>query len=412
MPARRILLLSLFVVLLFVPGARADDEDDRRREKAAESAGVPRMAVSKAIDAGASFLKRKYADGFNPRPWNSTLELVMLTLAHAGVKEDDEVFAKGLKALETCKLQYTYRVAALAMALKRIDKWKYRKRIAHCAQWLVSTQLADGEWGYPRSLRTPSDVPKPVTVDPPPEAEEIFEKPDGAYSVPVVRIRKRKPKNLNIKGVGDISNTQFAILGLKACHDARIQIPKATWKAALKYIRKFQNRDGGWGYAYAGMRDKASYGSMTCAGVCSVAICRLGLEQKSPERHGAITKGMKWLRKHFKVDDNHNIENSKVADPLRWRYYFLYSIERVGQIIGVDEIGKKAWYPLGARYLLDEQKPNGSWWTEIPGNVWRGAGDIHTADTCFAILFLTRSTPRLVVPVVTGETSGKPLDGR
>ena len=31
--------------------------------------------------------------------------------------------------------------------------------------------------------------------------------------------------------------------------------------------------------------------------------------------------------------------------------------------------------------------------TGIPGRQWLGAGDIETADTCFAILFLTKSTP-------------------
>ena len=67
-------------------------------------------------------------------------------------------------------------------------------------------------------------------------------------------------------------------------------------------------------------------------------------------------------------------------------------------------LGGKPWYPLGARHLIDEQKPDGSWWTGIPGEQWKQAGDIETADTCFAILFLTRSTPRLTVPVLTGST--------
>jgi hypothetical protein len=404
MRSRPLLQLCLACLLLVAGPVRADEDDDRRREDDAEKAGVPRMAVSKAIDTGAAYLLKKFERDFDKVAWNSTLELVMLTLAHAGVQEDDPGFARGLRALETCKLQYTYRVAGLAMALQRIDAWKYRRRIAHCAQWLVDTQLADGEWGYPRSLRTPTEVPRPVEVPEPPEAETIVtEPPKDGYATPTVRVRKRPHEHVDIKGVGDISNTQFAILGLKACHDAEIQIPKATWKAALSYISKFQNRDGGWGYAYAGMRDKASYASMTCAGVVSVAICRLGLGAKSPERHGVITKGMKWLARHFAVDRNHNIENSHVADPLRWRFYYLYSIERVGQVIGVDELGDKAWYPLGARYLLDQQKPDGSWWTGIPGDQWRQAGDIETADTCFAILFLTRSTPSLIRPVVTGN---------
>ncbi|MDF1701350.1 MAG: terpene cyclase/mutase family protein [Planctomycetota bacterium] len=398
-----VMALVACCLLLASPEGRADDDpDQRRREKAAEEAGVSRAEVSKAIDRGAQYLLKKYEGGFDATAWNSTLELVMLTLTHAGVDAQNEVYARGLKALETCKLEFTYRVAALAMVLARIDRWKYRARIAHCAQWLVDTQLQEGEWGYPRTLKTPMEVPKPVAVPAPVDGSRELVKPEDRYGAPMLKIRKKRSKHIHIKSVGDISNTQFAILGLKACLDARIEIPKSTWKAALGYIRKYQNKDGGWGYAYAGQRDNTSYGSMTCAGVCSVAICRHGLGSSKPEKHAAIRRGVAWLGKYFKVDENHGIAESRVADPLRWRFYYLYSIERVGQIVGTDTMGDKPWYPLGARYLIDQQKDDGGWWTGVEGVQWRQAGDIQTADTCFAVLFLTRSTPRLRTPVVTG----------
>ncbi len=396
------LLLLIALALPLAPYASADEDDERRREKAAEEAGVSRAAVGKAIDKGAQHLLTKYEGGFDATSWNSTVELVMLTLTHAGIDATNPVYAKGLKVLETCKLEYTYRVAALAMALARIDRWKYRARIAHCAQWLVDTQLQEGEWGYPRTLHTPMEVPKPVAVPAPIEGSKEVVKPDDRYGAPMIKIKRGRHKHIDIKGVGDISNTQFALLGLKACLDARIEIPRKTWKAALAYMREYQNKDGGWGYAYAGVRDSASYASMTCAGVCSIAICRYGMGSKNPANHGSVKKGVKWLGQHFKVDVNHGITESRVADPKRWRFYYLYSIERVGQIVETDVMGDKPWYPLGARYLLDQQRADGSWWTGIEGQQWRQAGDIHTADTCFAILFLTRSTPRLRTPVVTG----------
>lgn len=400
---RQLPFLCLALVLLLAGQAGAEDEDGkRRREKAAEEAGVSRLEVAKALREGSAYLTKKYARGFDKKGWNSTLELVMLTLTHAGIDETNDVYAEGLRALETCKLQYTYRVAALALALARIDARKYRTRLAHCAQWLVDTQLKAGEWGYPRTLRTTQEVPRPVDVPAPPKADTPDADPGDRYGRRTVKIKRNRKFKTLLKGVGDISNTQFAILGLKACLDAGVMIPKPTWKDALGYIRKYQNKDGGWGYAYAGKRDQASYGSMTCAGICSIAICRYGLGVKNPGNHGCIKRGVKWLEKHFAVDKNYNIENSHVADPLRWRYYYLYSVERVGMILDKEAFDGKAWYPLGARYLLDEQKADGSWWTEIPGAQWRQAGDIHTADTCFAILFLTRSTPRLSVPVITG----------
>src|SRR6185436_10116322 len=190
------------------------------------------------------------------------------------------------------------------------------------------------------------------------------------------------------KAKGDLSNTQFALLGLKACADAGIEIPKETWGAALAYVLAAQFPDGGWGYFFAGKQDSVSYAAMTCAGVASIAICRHALNQKEPSKDPAVKAAMGWLGLAFSADKNAKVEQSTTADSLRWHYYYLYSIERVGQIMKVETLGKQKWYPAGAKFLLDKQKKDGSWWTGIEGE-WKAAGDIETADTCFGILFLT-----------------------
>jgi len=353
---------------------------------------VEQAKVDDAVRRGSAFLLKKYEKGFDLASWNSTLELVMLTLNHAGVPADDPVFQKGLLALGTCPLQYTYRVAALAMALQRIDPRKFQERIAHCAQWLVDTQLNEGEWGYPGTLNGVDEAPGPVDVDPPKlEKKEVKE----AGTTSALLIRRRPHAKVTSKVKGDISNAQFALLGLKAAADAGIEVPKATWEAALRYFLTSQNRDGGWGYTFNGHKDTASYASMVCAAVCSVAICRYGLGLKEPQKDAAVRAGLAWLGKNFHPDSNANAEKSKVADPKRWLYYYLYSIERVGRIVAVDEIGRQKWYPVGAKSLLSSQKADGSWFTGLVG-VWKQAGDLETADTCFAILFLTKATPPLV----------------
>jgi len=373
------------LALILVPAAPAGAQE------------VDSAKVDEAVRRGTAFLTKKYEKGFDESPWNSSLELVLLTLSHAKVDPADEVFQKGLQKLESTKLQYTYRVAALAMALQRIDPVKYADRLAHCAQWLVDTQLPEGEWGYPDTLKTPEERPKPVEVEAPKPALEPRKgaKPGGTQASVVIR-RSPATRALNLKAKGDLSNAQFAVLGLKACADAGIEIPRFTWESALRYFLKTQNRDGGWGYYFSGMKDK-SYASMTSAGVCSVAICRAGLKLRDPLKDPAVQAGLVWLGQNFKADENAFATKSHVADPERWLYYYLYSIERAGRIAGVDELGRKPWYPIGAEFLLRSQKADGSWWTGLPAVQWKEAGDLETADTCFAILFLTKSTPPLTV---------------
>ncbi len=140
---------------------------------------------------------------------------------------------------------------------------------------------------------------------------------------------------------------------------------------------------------------------MTCAGVCSIAICKYGLGNREAAKDPLLKVGINWLARNWAVEENPNVEKSHVADAKRWLFYYLYSIERVGKIVGVEEIGKYKWYEEGARFLLGKQRTDGSWWTGIPGVQWKQAGDIETADTCFAVLFLTRATPPLVA---TGDT--------
>jgi hypothetical protein len=70
-------------------------------------------------------------------------------------------------------------------------------------------------------------------------------------------------------------------------------------------------------------------------------------------------------------------------------YYFLYGLERVGVLAGTEFLGEHEWYPVGARYLLREQKGDGSWASvKSPPN----GHPADYMDTCYAILFLRRAT--------------------
>ncbi|MCP5065351.1 MAG: terpene cyclase/mutase family protein [bacterium] len=372
----RILILACLLLPAYTLPAEAKDEKPSD------------IAIAEAIEKGAGWLIKTYGAGFDNKKRHAMPELVLLTLAHAGANQKDPVFKAALEATLTAKLEHTYRVSTMAMALAKLNPFLYRARLAHCAQWLVDTQLADGEWGYPGDLAgNGSKIPKitaPLT-----DAQAA----GGQKSKPFVVV-SRFATGGGLEGKGDFSNTQFALLGLRACQEGRIVIPKETWEAAAKYQLSFQHRDGSWGYVMSGEQDQTGYASLTCAGIAGMAICHHGMGKGRPTGNASVKKGLSWLKANWDPAENASVQESSVVGPSDWQYYHLYAVERVGRIVGVKKIGKRDWYAAGATWIISEQRADGSWQEPCrgPGSVARY---LHTADTCFAILFLTLSTPPL-----------------
>jgi len=380
--------LGIFAVFVLAGGG-VSAQDSKKEAK------LDPKKVNEAIDKGAAFLIKEFEKGIGNTSWVAPVELVVLTLHHANVKADHPVFVKCLEKLLESKLAYTYRVALQAMALHRLDPKKYQDRIAHCAQWLVDTQCMEGEWGYPGTLHDENALPKAVAVEPP---QKEVAKGAPAGTQPAWNIRRRGRPDPKVKG--DQSNAQFALLGLRACQESGVEIPKETWGAARKFMLYTQRPDGGWGYYFGDRKDKTSYGSLTLAGIAAVAICEYYLGTKEPLKVPSVQKGIAWMAQRLDFSENPMVTRSNVIDPRAWHYYYLYSIERTGIILNTEKFGNRDWYPGGAQWLIKNQQPGGSWSTEVSLD-WKAAGSMVIPDTCLAILFLTRSTPPLV------ETGGK-----
>jgi hypothetical protein len=357
---------------------------------AAAKEGPAAKEVAGAVQRGADWLRKTHAEGFETDRKHSVPELVVLTLNHAGVPRTDPVFVKGLEAIQACALEHTYRVATLAMTLSRLNPYVHRAKLAHCAQWLVDTQLPRGDWGYPGNVRGRTQETEARKVAPPVTEKEA----EGGPKAPVIQILRRTDPKTQEGQHGDFSNTQFALLGLRACLDARIEVPKETWEAALAYMADQQQKDGSWGYPHAGERDEGGYASATAAGVAGCAICLKYLKQGTSS-HPTVKKALAWLHANWKPGENAGIEDSTFIMPSYWQCYHLYAVERAGRVLGFKKIGKLDWYAAGADWLLAHQKGDGSWEDVGVDTTAKRPPYLHTADTCFAILFLTLATPPL-----------------
>ncbi len=170
-----------------------------------------------------------------------------------------------------------------------------------------------------------------------------------------------------------------------------------------KYEPKTTDKARGWGYCRKDIHtkgDELSYGSMTCAGICGLVVIHDEMDSDptwtkdmDKQCNQAIADGLAWMVANWSVTSNPQRGNYRF-------YYYLYALERLAMLGGLDYIGKHDWYYEGAKVMLDQQDQEGGW-TKV-GNEVEPA---HIYNTCYALLFLKRATDgaKHPVPVVTGD---------
>jgi hypothetical protein len=384
-------IIAAGIVFGATPGSsRASAEQDPRRE-----VDPFQRRVDAAIERGIAYLKKS-----NPSPpgfdIGESYELVLWTFVHAGMSQTDPLFQKLFRQMIEAPLEKTYRVALQAMILEEVDRVQWQERIWQCAQFLVDNQDRTGQWGYgeptlygkpPAAVPTGGKRPATPTAGGGPKADPSLR--------PKPAIRMRLPVKKQRDGAGhDNSNSQYAALGLRACHDAGIILPKEVIERARKWWVDCQisEEDGaagtagvrplGWCYSEGGAKAHCATacGAMTAGAVGALCIYDYILdERQSWKKDPAVLGGLAWLARNFTVTRN---PGSCEMGSEGIHYYYLYALERAGVLFGADLVGRHDWYREGAELLLKSQQAGGSW--SGGGNaVW---------DTCFAILFLRRAT--------------------
>lgn len=326
--------------------------------------------------------------------------LAAYTLIKANVPVDDPAVQKYLKeVLERCsgeKYQLThpssyYMAATDAMALEAIDPKKYQQELQNIADFFIQGQRKHGGWFY--------------------------------YG-------KNSKEEATL---GDTSITQYAILGLWACQRAGIDIPQDVWNKALSWLLATQLANGGGAYQHSWPPSKTAEErpTMSVANCSSIGIVALNLygtdlqkvgNQKLQTQGGAkfgvlekrgeqakkesaslaliqpevvkksVTLSAKWLNgRHTSNERSHK----------RWYYYYLYGIERTAAIHDFKILNGEDWYVVGSKSILQTLNKDGS--------LKRATSGAEQSSVCFAILFLTRSTGKLLKRERSGYNAGAGL---
>ncbi|MGE3854886.1 MAG: hypothetical protein AB7K09_24350 [Planctomycetota bacterium] len=247
----------------------------------------------------------------------------------------------------------------------------------------------------------------------------------------------------------DNSNTQYAVLGLKAAARMGVHMKDMSlWKAVAEYFLAIQEPTGpaiqrkppavnpadgeyffppqytetqpqdaarGWGYLPEREAGHPATGAMTTAALAALQLARSELyeaklldrdKEFSDKLDKSISDGMAWLGHYFTVTTNPVAGNNSRYG---WHYYYLYGLERAGVLCQTEFFGSHPWYPEGAKLICSQQKADGSWdANSSPAHPAQNTEGNIIADTCFALLFLKRATlpvnaPPVQKPVITGD---------
>jgi hypothetical protein len=250
--------------------------------------------------------------------------------------------------------QGAYEAGASAMALGTLDPVANRGHLSMIATYLSSHQNANGSWDY--TGRT----------------------------------------------FGDTSITQYAILGMWEAEAAGVDVAPSVWDRTASWLMSTQFGDGGWVYHHDEPSFSGETVAMTAAATGTLLICQRQLERFRQDRKAtstlltaltadpagsykpsvsfqdmdrAIGRGMSWISGHFTTSPP-----SAGLTP----YYMLYGVERIGALAEKQSIGRLDWFEKGRAFIRSSHKADGSWdGTHGP-----------EMNTCWAVLFLTKSTAK------------------
>ena len=256
-----------------------------------------------------------------------------------------------------------------AMLLSDVDPERYKGNLQSIANYIQSVQRADGSW---------SDSPM---------------------------------------SAGDVSMSQYGVLGLWAAQRAGCTVSPEKVDLAADFLIKHGNPDGGWAYrpgTSQGPGAGQSTHNMTMAASGSLLVARLMLhgsknsadKSKSVPIFGVLEKieqpeeavgGKAWpgySAQHSAADldgsSNRGLGwNEARFDPVskaEHNMYFYYCIERAASIGDLKEIAGREWYTTYGDGMLTLQNEDGSFNTHT-GKV---------VGTSFALLYLMRSTQQIL----------------
>jgi hypothetical protein len=340
------------------------------------------LAISRAVPHLKQFILQ--GDKSTPGDWRGQdvkvgqSALVGLALLEAGVPPSDPAIQEALARVRLGgpQLRFGYAQCVVLFFLDRLHEAEPlrvadRELLRSIAVRLIAGQVPEGHWTY---------------VNPPlaPKEEEAL----------LLKLYANKYTPQNFKQADpsppDNSTTHFTLLALWVARRHNVPVRPPLLAVAASFHRT-QYADGTWTYEIEG-GNKRCTDSSTCAGLLALAMEKALREDKEyknlatsdppadPKADEHRDKAFAHLAKVYDRNKGKADAAKRVYADALGDIYFLWCLERVAVIYDLKEIGGRDWYAWGSDILVQYQRDDG---------IWSDAYGI--ADTCFAILFLTKA---------------------
>jgi hypothetical protein len=401
---------ALACALLLPSSSRAADQ---KKIDDAIAKAVDRLMADQDSESGAWRYDENVEDVKKDHNALGSTALAALALFENGIGPSEPHMRKALKFIRERAPQNeeTYCISLVTIALSRIGQRQDMGLIRECATRLVASQLNTGGWHYKTYRET-----------------------------------RTKGATQDKDGLGDLSVTQFAVLALWQAQRARAINAEPALRKVRQRLAWAQTEAGGWNYPGVAdlggdshtMTTAAAY-LWLCGSAAQIKKARLAGEatvasdtsakiyevlQAAAEKHKEAAakakqgqgpkdgdkKGEKGYTYPVKAPPELQAKNPSplVGDPVLEKamvrvgahadhcmanpgvgywYYYLWSVQRLGVLLGAEKFGKTAWYQVGAEALVARQAEDGSFGVKKGDKGHYKYGP----DTSFALLFLRKA---------------------
>jgi len=376
-----------------------------KRPETAPCREVRTSDIEKALERGSKYLERLLGEGRKVPEFRYPLgarALYAAALISSAKDLNSSVLRRLYKEMAALPFKRVYSVALYAIAIE----YKY-KRLLHAAR------------GRVRAIR-------------PTKADRTALKHAVAWL-----IRAQGPASggwaytpVRRGSWYDLSNTQFAVLGLEAGRRFGLAVPadvakryvaaglslgqqgagehelrvtyQFDWSRPAEGVRTdhFRGRPTGWRYSPTSTRPTFAMTAATAGNL--FAAEKILTRSKNDLRRRALS-GLLYLERNWdRLKRYHRWPGRRLTGNY---YYTIWTLEKTFDLGGIALIGGRDWYAEETAFLLSVQNPDGSWGDEA----------IRPVATAFALLFLSRAqAPDPAVsrapPVITGKGSSTDRD--